>query len=886
MSGNVTGRTEGPAARRRGLLTFLWLAALLSVAIGRILPPPAAPENSAQTVFSARRALTQLREIAKAPHPSGSVDHARVRQYLQDEFTRLGIPVSIQEEIVISEGNKQVSSQRAATVKNIVARMPGTAKGGPALMLSAHYDSVPAGPGASDDGVGVVAVLETARALKAGPPLKHDVIFLLTDAEELILGGAKAFAEQHSYAKDVVLTLNFEARGSDGPVFMFETSDGKRTGAGAGNAAMIEAIGQTVSRPNASSLMYALYKLLPNDTDLTVFRDAGIGGLNFAGVGKWHRYHTPLDDVAHANPAVIQHHGEYALALARWFGNADLEKLRQNGGGDAVYFDILGFYLVRYPQLWALPLSGGALLFYLIVLIYGFVRKRLLIGGFIVGLVAPILVVVGLYFGAKHLWGAIQTLHPEYLRVPWGDPYNVTTYEIAFVLLTVTVVLALWSILLNWFTAQDMLAGALLLWVAGLGATTFLLPGATYAFLIPIVSGTLALCMILSGLDTLPTWKFMPLLLLAAPPLFVWTILAHGMTLLMSFNMPFLTPVIVALVMASLTPFVALLLFPVRWFLPILALVCGVAFLWWGSLTAKFDKDHRLINNLFYALDANNGTAVWASRDKKPDSWVSSFLKENPREVPSGELLPWSKRDFRIGDAPVINLPPADVHIEAQRTEGDRRIVRVKIRSQRPTTAMYLSAKGTNNAVVAEARLLNKRVSCPEGKLGILYYAPPTDGFTLELHITPANGIADLQVDDFSLGLPEIPGQGVPTRPDNLMGSMERYETDTAMVRRTYRLTQETISTPSPASVPQPSIPPTPVTPVAPQIPSVPSTPTPTPTPIPLAPLTPSTRSKSTPYTLPPPSPLLHPEATPQPPTNSTPPPSEGSEENEGEVRL
>jgi hypothetical protein len=788
MSGTVTGRTEGPAARRRGLLTFLWLAALLGVAVWRIMPPSAVPESSPPTVFSANRALTSLREIAKAPHPSGSVEHARVRQYLQDEFTRLGIPVSVHEETVVYGSSKQVGSLRAATIKNIVARLPGTANGGPALMLSAHYDSVPAGPGASDDAVGVVAVLETARALKAGQPLKNDVIFLLTDAEEMGLAGATAFTEQHPYAKDVVLTLNFEARGSDGPVFMFETSDGKRTGAGAGNAAMIEAMGQTVSRPNASSLMYALYKLLPNDTDLTVFREAGIGGMNFAGVGGWHRYHTPLDDVTRANPAVIQHHGEYGLALARWFGNADLERIRQQGGGDAVYFDLLGFYLVRYPQAWILPLSGGAILLYLLVLIYGFSRKRLHFGGFIIGMVAPMLVVVGLYFGATYLWGAIQTLHPEYLRVPWGDPYNVTVYEVAFVFLTVTLVLALWSILLTWFAAQDMLAGALLLWIAGLGATTFLLPGATYAFLIPVASGTLALCFILSGLDTLPTWKFLPLLLFAAPPLLIWVILAHGMTLLMSFTMPFLTPVIVALVLASLTPYLALLLFPVRWFLPVLALFCGLACLWWGSATAKFDSGHRLINNLLYAQDADKGTAVWASRDKKPDEWVSGFLKENARDLPPGALLPWSKRAFKVGDAPKSNLPSADMHVDEQRTEGDRRIVRVRIRSQRPTVAMYIGAKGINNAVVAEAHLRDKRVSCPDGKLGLLYYAPPAEGFTLELHITPANGVVEVMVDDFSPGLPELPGKGVPTRPDHLMGSMERYETDTAVVRRTFQL--------------------------------------------------------------------------------------------------
>ena len=59
-------------------------------------------------------------------------------------------------------------------------------KSGPALILTAHYDSVEASPGFGDDGIGVAVWLEAAHWLKQHPPEKP-VLFLLTDGEETAL---------------------------------------------------------------------------------------------------------------------------------------------------------------------------------------------------------------------------------------------------------------------------------------------------------------------------------------------------------------------------------------------------------------------------------------------------------------------------------------------------------------------------------------------------------------------------------------------------------------------------------------------------------------------------------------------------------------------------
>src|SRR5690606_39288806 len=59
----------------------------------------------------------------------------------------------------------------------------------------------------------------------------------------------------------------FEARGTSGPSYMLmEVNDG--------NSEMVKGFAKANPRyPVSNSLMYSIYKTLPNDTDLTVFRE-------------------------------------------------------------------------------------------------------------------------------------------------------------------------------------------------------------------------------------------------------------------------------------------------------------------------------------------------------------------------------------------------------------------------------------------------------------------------------------------------------------------------------------------------------------------------------------------------------------------------------------
>ena len=142
----------------------------------------------------------------------------------------------------------------------MLARLDG-AQQGPAVLLAAHYDSVPAGPGESDDGIGVAAVLEAARALKSLPAPLHTVIFLIDDGEEAGLLGARAFVDFHPWASEVKAAVNVDARGTSGPSLMFET--------GSANDWAVRLYARSIARPATSSIAYTIYKQLPNDTDFS-----------------------------------------------------------------------------------------------------------------------------------------------------------------------------------------------------------------------------------------------------------------------------------------------------------------------------------------------------------------------------------------------------------------------------------------------------------------------------------------------------------------------------------------------------------------------------------------------------------------------------------------
>ncbi|MGC1304048.1 MAG: M20/M25/M40 family metallo-hydrolase [Caulobacteraceae bacterium] len=332
---------------------------VLAVALGLLLaalalrPPSPRPASTALDGFSAARAMIDVRAIAQRAHPTGSVDIERVRNYVADRFRALGLDVSIHEgEGVDDQFRSAPNLAVAARVRNVVAILHGGDPATPAVAVMCHYDSVPNSPGAADDTAGVASALEIARGLKAGGPHRRDVVFLITDGEEAGLLGAQAFFAADPLRDHIGEVLNMETRGDAGRAAMFET--------GPRNGALIDLYRRTIAHPDANSLSTAVYRLMPNGTDLTRAFEAGHTGLNFAFIGDELAYHTPLATPAHLDQGSLQHMGEQVMAAARALADAARSPPPRS---ESVFFDLMGLILVVYPPWfgWVAILAAAAL---------------------------------------------------------------------------------------------------------------------------------------------------------------------------------------------------------------------------------------------------------------------------------------------------------------------------------------------------------------------------------------------------------------------------------------------------------------------------------------------------------------------------------------------
>ena len=219
----------------------------------------------------------------------------------------------------------------------------------------------------------VATLLETARALLAGPALQNDVILLFTDNEEYGGGlGAAAFIEEHPLVDEIGLVLNFEGLGSTGPALLFET--------GPDSGWAVQDWGRVASRPVGQSWFYEIYRLTPIGTDLNWFSNEGIPGMNFGHWAEGTVYHSMLDNPQTIDARSLQHEGSYALSLTQHFGNKDLNAA-QTSDGNAVYFSLFPGVLINYPATWAIPLAILAGLLLIGIGVLGFRSKQITLRG-------------------------------------------------------------------------------------------------------------------------------------------------------------------------------------------------------------------------------------------------------------------------------------------------------------------------------------------------------------------------------------------------------------------------------------------------------------------------------------------------------------------------
>ncbi len=320
------------------------------------------PIESPADVFLAENSARHIKAISSVPHPMGTVENERVRDYIIDELSQLGLTAKVQT-TQVQDYYARIGESKLVNGYNVYTEIPGTDSSG-IIALVGHYDTAPATPGANDDGSAVGTLLETARCILAGQPLKNDVLFIFSDAEEpgQFRYGARYFVENYENINDVRLVLNFEALGRSGPSIMFETTPG--------NSNLIESFSKATANPIAFSFMNDLIRLIaPGSTDMIAFEDQGINALDFAYALERTVYHTALDNAENLDKRSLQHHGNYAVDITRYFGMKDLDELTSAGKSDSVFHSFFGNTLLHYSQRLVIPLTIviGILLLFLII---------------------------------------------------------------------------------------------------------------------------------------------------------------------------------------------------------------------------------------------------------------------------------------------------------------------------------------------------------------------------------------------------------------------------------------------------------------------------------------------------------------------------------------
>lgn len=457
------------------LLLVLALVAGLGFASRGVEAPRG--KNAPEDAFSAARASEAAAPVVAAPRPVGSAANDAAREELDAQLTALGFATTTQEGV----GARVIDREGAAGfTRNLVGVRPGTDPTG-TIVLATHIDSVPHAPGAADAGIGLATILETVRAL--GPEARrNDLVVLLVDGEERGLLGAQAFLDERAGELTApVVVLNHEARGISGRPLVTRTS-----------GPMHEVLG-VMPHPEYESFTDALFELIPNDTDFTVYRDAGWWGMDMAIIDDSWAYHSPQDDAAHLDQGSLQHYGDMTLALTDELADRDLHALGESSGASPVQ-TTAPWGILRLPPMLLTVLGLLAPLAVLVAILVERRRGRLTLRGVALGAVAGLLGLALAVGAALLTWQVATAATPGMLSQTTREPVRAEPFLLAD--LTAGAV----GIALCWVLARLLIGRAALLAGTGLAVSMLL---AVLAVMAPALGSAMLPPAILAAAGTL-----------------------------------------------------------------------------------------------------------------------------------------------------------------------------------------------------------------------------------------------------------------------------------------------------------------------------------------------------------------------------------------------
>lgn len=326
------------------LVAIIYVGSIFSITRieGDLKPPNALEllEDSELDNFEAT--WTDLQEISASYHPYNSLANDRVHDYLASTVREItkgasGITIDTEPQTIFFDTARSVKYFEA---NNVLVKLKGRNASASALLVSAHYDSVPTGKGTTDDGVGTATMLGLLR-LFTHDRLERTVIFNFNNNEEFGLLGAEAFA-RHPWAEEVEVFLNLEGAGSGGKAILLQTTDYE-----------VAKHYRDVRSPAADSIVQQGFQggAVGSLTDFNVYRDAGMRGVDIAFFKPRSWYHTVRDDFKDISKNSVAHMFVNAIDVARSLGSAsDFNSTSSSNSIEhGVFFTLMGRYFVIFP---------------------------------------------------------------------------------------------------------------------------------------------------------------------------------------------------------------------------------------------------------------------------------------------------------------------------------------------------------------------------------------------------------------------------------------------------------------------------------------------------------------------------------------------------------
>ncbi len=574
--------------------------------------------------FSAENAFVYLEEIAQKPHPIGSTENRKVKDYLVKTLKDLGLEVEVQ--TGYTRSSWKPSYMKMAYVENVIATLKGTDSNANKVVISCHYDSVMEGPGAADDGYAVACAIETVKLLK-NENRKNDIELLITDGEEYGLLGAQYYADNTDLSQ-IGIMLNYEARGNAGPGIAFEWSDN--------NAWLVDQISKVYKRPIANSLSYEIYKRMGNGSDFTIFKRKDVPGINHAYIDGFSYYHHPLDNLETISKESVQHTGENMYLAAKHFSNYEFKEEKEQ---NATFFNFYGFFINYNADLDLIIFSLAMLIAVLLMTYYK--RKKITSTkhyslGFL-GILGTLVISCAVCFGITHL---LKSAYPQYSTFYAHHYYNHEWYLLAGIGMTVFICGLFGKILLKKYNAEN-LGVAIVLLLNILALVLYVqAPSATYLLMYPLaIVSTGLLIQTRYTSENQSLIRFVVGVIALALILGFWTVVSHSIYLAFSLNI-----LAAAIIPTALFCFAAFALLPEFWQASRVASTFGAAMFIFSMTLAHLQsiptEDLPLKSNLFFTYNSENDQTSIATFDDYINEGHLGLLDEN-KEANLARQMPY-----------------------------------------------------------------------------------------------------------------------------------------------------------------------------------------------------------------------------------------------------